>query len=123
MSPARTHRGVGFFAGFAIVALLLAGVVSYFADSSPDGLDSVTQDGCTTVQTAEGERLQGSCLAQDAREHPLEKGPLAGYAVGGDEGLTGVAGVLGVLATLAVAGGVFWLLRRRRAPDDPESRT
>jgi cobalt/nickel transport protein len=104
-------RGRWFFLGFAVVALVLAGVVSYFASADPDGLDSVTQQGCTVTET---EELQGSCIAQHAADHPLESGPLAGYAVEGDDGLTGVAGVLGVLATLAVTGGLFWLLGRRR---------
>jgi cobalt/nickel transport protein len=33
--------------------------------------------------------------------------------VSGDSRFTGVAGVVGVVATLAVAGGLFWVLRRR----------
>ncbi|QWF76966.1 PDGLE domain-containing protein [Amycolatopsis sp. CA-230715] len=110
-------RARWFFVSFALVALVLAGVVSYFADSSPDGLDSVTQQGCTAVETPQGERLDGSCPAQHAKPHPLGGGPLAGYAVGGDSGLTGVAGVLGVVATLVVSGGLFWLLRRRSRAD------
>lgn len=105
-------RGRWFFLGFALVALVLAGVVSYFASSDPDGLDSVTQQGCTV---SESEELAGSCIAQHAADHPLESGPLADYAVQGDDGLTGVAGVIGVLATLALTGGLFWLLSRRRS--------
>jgi cobalt/nickel transport protein len=99
-----------FYVAFALLALVIAGGLSYLADSDPDGLDSVSQRGC---QVVDGERLEGECIAQDARDHALDAGPLADYAVGGDEALTGVAGVLGVLATLAVAGGLFWLLRRR----------
>jgi cobalt/nickel transport protein len=102
-----------FFAGFALVALICAGALSYFADSAPDGLDSATLKGCEVVHTAQGERLTGNCIAQHAGEHHLSDGPLANYAVGGDSRFTGVAGVLGVLATAAVAGGLFWLLRRR----------
>jgi cobalt/nickel transport protein len=102
-----------FFIGFAIISLLLAGVVSYFANSNPDGLDAVTRNGCTVVQTSQGERLEGDCIAQHAAEHPLKSGPLADYTVSGDSRFTGVAGVVGVVATLAVAGGLFWVLRRR----------
>jgi cobalt/nickel transport protein len=102
-----------FFAGFALVALICAGVLSYFADSAPDGLDSATLKGCTVVQTPQGEELRGSCIAQQAGEHHMSDSPLADYAVGGDSRFTGVAGVLGVLATAALAGGLFWLLRRR----------
>jgi cobalt/nickel transport protein len=87
-----------FFIGFALVSLLLAGVVSYFANSNPDGLDYVT-------------RQQG--IAQHATDHPLGGGLFADYAVGGDSRFTGVAGVLGVVVTLVLAGGLFWLLRKR----------
>lgn len=102
-----------FFAGFALVALICAGVLSYFADSNPDGLDSATLKGCEVVETADGERLTGDCIAQRAGDHHLSDSPLADYAVAGDDRFTGVAGVLGVIATAAVAGGLFWLLRRR----------
>lgn len=87
-----------FFLGFAVVSLLLAGVVSYFADSNPDGLDHVTEQ---------------HGIAEHAQDHPLAGWPLADYALGGDDRFTGVAGVLGVVLTLAVAGGLFWLLRKR----------
>jgi len=110
-----------FFAGFALVALICAGVLSYFADSDPDGLDSATLKGCEVVQTDHGEELTGSCIAQRAGEHHLSDSPLADYAVGGDDRFTGVAGVLGVLATAVLAGGLFWLLRRR--PRDREKTT
>jgi cobalt/nickel transport protein len=104
-----SRRGL-FLIGFALVALILAGGVSYFASSSPDGLDATTQQGCTV---GKDEHLSGSCIAQNAKDHPLKSGPLAGYAVNGNNSLTGVAGVIGVLATLVVAGGLFWLLRKR----------
>lgn len=107
------RRGWLFFAGFALVALVIAGVLSYFADADPDGLDSATLDGCEVVQTDQGERLTGSCIAQRAKDHDLAGGPLADYAVGGDDRFTGVAGVAGVAVTLALAGGLFWLLRTR----------
>jgi cobalt/nickel transport protein len=87
-----------FFLGFAVVSLVLAGVFSYFADSNPDGLDHVTEQ---------------HGIAEHAEEHPLAGWPLADYAVGGDDRFTGLAGVLGVVLTLAVAGGLFWLLRKR----------
>jgi len=102
-----------FFAGFALVALVVAGALSYFADSNPDGLDSATLEGCEVVETDQGEELTGSCIAQNAEEHGMADSPLADYAVDGDDTFTGVAGVLGVLATFVVAGGLFWLLRPR----------
>jgi cobalt/nickel transport protein len=107
-----------FFIGFALVALICAGVLSYFADSDPDGLDSATLKGCEVEETDAAEQLTGNCIAQRAGDHHLADGPLADYAVDGDDRFTGVAGVLGVLATAVVAGGLFWLLRRR--PRDRE---
>ena len=43
-----------FYLGFLVVALLVAGGLSYFASSAPDGLDIVALNGCQTVQTAGG---------------------------------------------------------------------
>lgn len=105
-----------FLLAFGLVTLVIAGALSYVADSDPDGLDLATQQGCTV--TAQ-EELIGDCIAQDARKHTLAGSPLADYTLGGDDRSTGVAAVLGVLITLAVAGGLFWLLRRRKpaAPD------
>lgn len=89
-----------FFAWFAVVSLVLAGAVSYLANSNPDGLDYVTEQ---------------HGIAEHAEDHPLAGGPLADYAVGGDDRLTGLAGVIGVVVTLLVAGGLFWLLRSKSA--------
>ena len=58
-----------FWAGFAGAILLIAGVASDFASSSPDGLDSATLRGCQVIQTAQGEELTGNCIAQHATEH------------------------------------------------------
>ncbi|OLR94289.1 PDGLE domain-containing protein [Actinokineospora bangkokensis] len=106
-------RNTRFLLGFLLVALVLAGGVSYFADPSPDGLDHATLQGCQVTEGPDGEQLTGNCIAQGAREHALSDSPLADYSVGGDEGLSGVAGVIGVVLTLAVAFGLFWVLRRR----------
>ncbi|MDQ3402421.1 MAG: PDGLE domain-containing protein [Actinomycetota bacterium] len=107
----------GFLLGFLLVALVLAGAVSYLADSNPDGLDHATLAGCEVVETDAGEQLNGDCIAQSATEHELGTGPFADYAVGGDSALSGVAGVVGVVVTLVVAGGLFWVLRRRPAKE------
>ena len=104
-----------FFAGFALVALVIAGGLSYFADSDPDGLDSATLEGCQVVRTDQGEQLTGSCIARNAKDHGMATAsPLAGYGVGGNDRFTGAAGVVGVLATAVIAGGLFWLLRPRK---------
>ena len=56
-----------FLAGGLLVALLLAGVVSNFASSSPDGLDATARQGCTT--DAAGNITGGTCMAQQEQEH------------------------------------------------------
>ena len=108
-------KTVGFVIGGLLVALLLAGGVSHFASSSPDGLDSVTLDGCTVDD--DGEITGGDCPAKQAKDHEIG-GPFADYGVAGidnDVVSTAISGVLGVLVVFAIGGGLFWLLRRGRA--------
>jgi cobalt/nickel transport protein len=105
------RRSAAFFIGFLVVVLVIAGGISYFASSNPDGLDTVTLTGCQLDEA--GEPVAGTCIAQNADEHALATSPLADYSVNGGEGTVGLAGVVGVLVTLVVAGGLFWLLRRR----------
>ncbi len=110
----------GFLAGGLLVALLLAGVVSNFASPHPDGLDSSLREGCTV--DADGEITGGSCPAQQEKEHEIG-GPLADYGIAGidnDVLSTGLSGVLGVLLTFALAGGAFWLVRRRDTDPTPQ---
>lgn len=112
------RRSWGFVAVGLLVALLLAGVVSNYASSHPDGLDSSLLKGCTV--NAQGEITGGSCPAQRSKEHELADSPLANYGVRGVDNRflsTGLSGVLGVLLTFALGGGLFWLARRR-APAD-----
>ncbi|RZS34217.1 cobalt/nickel transport protein [Herbihabitans rhizosphaerae] len=123
MSDAKRRGLTVFFAGFAFVALVLAGAVSYLADSDPDGLDHATQKGCTVSEVDGKEQLDGQCVAQSAKDHALADGPMADYKPGGSDGLTGLAGVVGVVATFAVAGGLFWLLRKRSDRPEPSSET
>jgi cobalt/nickel transport protein len=98
-----------FWLGFLLVALLIAGGVSYFASSDPDGLDTVALHGCTE----DGAQLQGTCIAQNATDHHTAGSPLADYSWFGGDGTVGIAGVIGVLVVLVLAGGLFWLLRKR----------
>lgn len=110
-----TQRRWWFWIGFAVVTLLIAGGVSYFASSSPDGLDSATLQGCEVVETATGEELRGECIAQHADEHSLAGSPLADYAIGGQDGTGGLAGIIGVVVTVVIAGGAFWVIARYRS--------
>jgi len=112
-TPTRDRRPVRFYLGFLLVALAIAGGLSYFASPDPDGLDTVTLEGCTVTETERGEALDGTCIAQNAGEHHLAGSPFADYALRGADGTTGVAGVVGVLVTVLVAGGLFQVLRRR----------
>ena len=101
-----------------LVSLLLAGVVSSFASSSPDGLDSAAREGCTF--DADDNITGGTCMAQREQEHQLADGPLAEYGIKGIDNeylSTGLSGVLGVLVTFGIGAGVFWLVRRR--PREP----
>ncbi|MFI2712001.1 PDGLE domain-containing protein [Micromonospora sp. NPDC018662] len=109
-----SKRSWPFLLGGLLVALLLAGVVSNYASSHPDGLDSSLLEGCTV--NADDEITGGSCPAQQAKDHELADSPLADYGVrgiGNDFLSTGLSGVLGVLLTFALGGGLFWLARRR----------
>ena len=115
-----------FLLGFLLAALVIAGGLSYLASPDPDGLDSVVLHGCTVSETAGGEQLDGTCIAQNATESHTAGSPLADYAVGGREGTTGIAGIAGVLVTALVAGLLFRLLgrsgRRRRTGSSPGER-
>lgn len=89
-----------------LVALVLAGVVSFYASSSPDGLNKVAID-------------QG--FSSTEKEHGVADGPLAGYEAKGitdDRVSGGVAGVAGSLTVLLLTGGLAFAVRRRgRTPD------
>lgn len=92
-----------------LVALLLAGVVSFYASSAPDGLARVAGD---------------HGLAGTEREHAADGSPLAGYRARGvddDRLATAVAGVAGGLVVLVLFGGLTFLLRRRAAADTRQS--
>ena len=102
MSAPGSRRTRGFVLAGLLVALLLAGVVSGFADSDPDGLEKVAQE-------------QG--FAATAEDHALSGSPLADYGVAGIGNARlsgGLAGVAGVVLTFAVGAGVFTLTRKRQ---------
>jgi hypothetical protein len=87
-----------------LVALLLAGFVSYYASRSPDGLNRVARD---------------KGFAQTQRQ-PSHTGALAGYKAKGVENARvsrGLAGVTGAVVVLVLAGGLALLVRRRSGLD------
>jgi cobalt/nickel transport protein len=92
-----------FYISALFVTLALAGGASYYASSSPDGLEKVATD---------------IGFIDQAKPHTNSDGALADYGVKGvdNERLSvGIAGVVGVLATGAVSGGLFFLIRRKSA--------
>lgn len=93
--------------GIGAVALLLAGVLSYYASSDPDGLTKVSED--------EG-------FAHTETEHGAKDGPFAGYAtrdVDNERISGGLAGVIGVVVVLALGTGLVYVVRRRTPADPP----
>jgi hypothetical protein len=110
-------KKLGWFVGAGLlVAVVLAGVVSNFASSHPDGLESVIHQGCEFND--EDEIVGGECVAQQAQDHELADSPFADYGLAGVDNPflgTAVSGVLGVLITFALGAGLFWLVRRRGA--------
>ncbi|MEV5414292.1 energy-coupling factor ABC transporter permease [Thermopolyspora sp. NPDC052614] len=101
-SPApRRARAGGFVLGGVAVALVLAGVVSFYASGDPDGLEKVAGD-------------QG--FNSGEQDHALADGPLADYGVRGvqNERLSvGLAGIAGVGVTVVAGGAVAYAVRRR----------
>ena len=100
-----------FFAGFLLVALLIAGVASYYASTHPDGLNFVAKK---------------TGFIDKEKKSPASDSPLAGYSTKGianDRVSGGVAGIAGCLLVLGLAGGLFWVVRSRGdRTDDEESR-
>ncbi|WP_432002464.1 energy-coupling factor ABC transporter permease [Streptomyces sioyaensis] len=106
-APRRSVRRV-WLAGLA-AAVVCAGGLSYYASTSPDGLEKVAHD-------------QG--IDAKAKDHAAKDSPLADYSVKDitDPRLAGgLAGIIGVGATLAAGTGVFLVLRRRRSAGPGEA--
>ena len=97
----RTVRTRTFVVVGLAVAMLLAGVVSYYASSHPDGLEYVAEQ---------------AGFADTAEESATADGPLADYRVKGvedDRAAGGLAGVIGAAAVLALSLGLVHVVRRR----------
>lgn len=92
-----------------VVCLMLAGILSYYASGSPDGLNRVAIDKGFDAQE---------------KDHASSDSPLAGYAASGisNERLSGaVAGVAGVAVVLALGGGLGYVVRRRERAETPSA--
>lgn len=91
-----------FYIGGALISLLLAGVVSFYASSHPDGLEKVAGE-IGFIETAKDPATAGSALAD--------------YGIAGVENeraSVGIAGVIGVAATGVLATGLFIFLGKRK---------
>ncbi|MFJ5266217.1 energy-coupling factor ABC transporter permease [Streptomyces sp. NPDC088387] len=107
---ARTSHRAVWLSGLA-ASLVLAGVVSFYASASPDGLEKVAQD---------------KGFIDSAEEHTNADSPLADYGVKDVDNARlsgGLAGVIGVTATIVAGSGIFWAVRRRRSDDTSPSST
>jgi cobalt/nickel transport protein len=90
-----------------LVSLALAGLVSYYASASPDGLNRVAED-------------LGFHVTE--KESATAGSPLADYGVAGVDNAFlsgGLAGVIGVLLVLAVGSGLAYAVRRRERASAP----
>ena len=90
-----------FLAAGILVSIFLAGVVSFYASSDPDGLEKVAED---------------IGFIETAKDHTYADGVLADYGVKGIENeraSVGVAGVIGVIGTAVVAGLLFTFIARK----------
>jgi cobalt/nickel transport protein len=98
-APRRRTRA--FLVAGILVTLLIAGVGSFYASSSPDGLEATAAE-------------QG--FDSTARDSATAGSPLADYATAGIDHARlsgGLAGIVGVLVVLALAGGLVMVVRRR----------
>lgn len=90
-----------FFVVALLASLLVAGGVSYFASSNPDGLEHVAEK---------------VGFADAAEDSATADSPLSDYQVRGIENDAlsgGLAGVVGALVVLVLAGGLAYVVRRR----------
>jgi len=83
-----------------LVALFAAGFLSFYASSSPDGLEKVADD---------------KGFLQNAQTSAMSTLPTADYQIAGIQNAhlsVGLAGVTGVLIMIVLGFGLFWLIAR-----------
>ena len=97
-----TKRDLKFYLIYFAAALVLAAVVSFYASSSPDGLEKVAGD---------------IGFLDTAKDHANSDFALADYGVAGVENerfSVGLAGTIGVVTTGVVAVVLFMALGRKK---------
>ncbi len=91
-----------FYLSFFFVALFLAGVISFYASSSPDGLEKVAEE---------------IGFIDTAKDSAVANSPLSDYGVVGitNERLSvGISGIIGVIITGIVAFYLFKYLSKSK---------
>ena len=90
-----------FFASALLASAILAGGASFYASSSPDGLEKVAED---------------VGFISTAKDHTFGDFTLSDYGIDGFENArlsVGLAGLIGVGATALLATGLFMLIRKK----------
>lgn len=91
-----------FLLGGILISIFVAGFISYYASSSPDGLEKVAEDK-GFLDTAKDSANSGSFLAD--------------YGVAGIDNQrlsVGLSGLIGVIATLSVSLLIFKTLAKKK---------
>lgn len=91
----------GFLRAGLLVSLAIAGVLSYYASSQPDGLEKVAED---------------KGFLDTAKDSVNAGTPLADYGITGLENerlSVGLSGIIGVIVTLIVAFAIFKTLAKK----------
>ena len=91
-----------FYIAGSLVALFIAGFLSFYASSSPDGLEKVAGE---------------LGFIETAKDSPVSGGVLEDYGVKGlenERASVGIAGVIGVIATGVISMGLFNLLGKSK---------
>lgn len=104
-SAKRKTSTAWFVIGALLVSLVLAGIVSFYASGSPDGLNKVAAD---------------HGLAEKEKASATADSPFADYStkdVTNERLSGGLAGIIGVGVVLLIAGGTAYIIRRRGPAD------
>jgi cobalt/nickel transport protein len=91
-----------FLLGGILVSIFIAGFISYYASSSPDGLEKVAED---------------KGFLDTAKDSANSDSFLADYGIAGinNERLSvGLSGIIGVIATLSVSLLIFKTLAKKK---------
>jgi cobalt/nickel transport protein len=86
-----------------VIALFLAGIISIFASSSPDGLEKVAEN-LGFLEKGEGD--------------PTLKAPVPDYAMPGiknEKLATGIAGIVGTLILFGLGYGLATVIKSRKS--------